>query len=240
MASEVKEPDDLKTDSAARAVIAQRKRFFCFHQYEKGEGGKLVKAERETKLELFALTQSNWTTIDEAAVDYYLAQKTEHQKQALQEFGEFMTAEQIQNQIKEFLAARETITVDALPEKSITVPDRNKDGQFEPDGEDGSVFRSKLVRVPYIGWFAGNTETGQMLIVYESLKHGNEHLTLDDVEQMFTPDPEGVLEDCAVQVIGLSKSRLGEHSPPDKGGPSKAKRDELRKKRKAQKKRRKR
>ena len=215
-ANESTEPPDLSSDSEARRIVSTGKKVFSFYEYTKPKGEiEPVKAKKPTEILLVAFGQAEWTAMDQAAVDHYVDRLGDSQVSALEKFGKLMSQETIDAKIQEFIKSRDAFTIDTLPQKMILQPE-TKDGKVVRDSDDMPVMKS--VKMPYIGWFASSTREGQLHSVYISMRRADPTITIDRVEEMFEHNPEGDLERASAEILGLSRSRVGEPSPLGSGG----------------------
>jgi hypothetical protein len=200
--------DDLSTEAAAREIVSTNTQRFRFFRFRRKDNGEIIKDEKESEIVLSAFGQAEWAAVDSAAVEHYLEEQAETQKRALREFGEFLTQEQINERINKYIDDRNTINVDVLPMKKILRPVlKNK----KPVIKDMIPVTTES-SIPYVGWFAGNTEAGQLEVVYQSARRSDSSITMSKIEEMFENNPEGDLERAASIVLMLSRSRLGERS----------------------------
>ncbi len=123
----------------------------------------------------------------------------------------------------------EKITVDSLPPKKAWVAKRDpKTGKLvrhrgerfrhKESGqwvEDGAPLLTEE-EIDYAGWWQAQTKIGLLHVLLRSLRRspGQEHLTLDDVIQLFSGDDEEMLEEAGNIVGELSSRRLGNELPP--------------------------
>lgn len=168
------------------------------------------------------------------------------QEQALQEYrrdqikawtenADLMPNESRAQWIREAFDRAAAITLNDLPKMDVEVAKLDEQGKIVV-GEDGKVVKNVLREQDYVDWWASQSMSGRLFVVWLSIKrvNGQEHITLEEADRLFMSSrmkgkiDESALDDAAQLVGDLTQSQLsGNLQPP----PQRAGRKERRRRR---------
>lgn len=150
------------------------------------------------KIELAALTIGDYVEVRRQALDSYRRE----QVHAWEVAAEVLSDEDRRRCLTEAVAKAAAITVEMLPPKTMEISKRAKDGSVEMD--DGQPVLQEQ-QVEYGIWWSSETIEGRLFCAWLSMRacKGQEHLTLDDVDVIFTSSMDD-LSDVANAIGELS------------------------------------